>query len=122
VPANDWIARTRDAAHVDPALLAAITAAGGENGRYVVLALKKYALVKPAVRRTGRPADSGSAADDDDNIILCCGPRGLWPTELIAQMRDKMSGISLCRSRVCTNKVFGHTQTWAEGLSMCVYK
>jgi len=99
VPSNDWIARTRDAAHVDPALLAAITAAGGENGRYVVLTLKKYALVKPAVRRTWRTAsDSGAAADDDDdNIILCCGPRGLWPTEVIAQMRDKMSGISLCR-------------------------
>jgi hypothetical protein len=33
-------------------------------------------------------------------------------------MRDKLSGISLRRTLVCTHKVLGHTQTWAEGLAM----
>jgi hypothetical protein len=42
-----WIATEEHVAHVVPALHAAIAAAGGENGRHVVLALKKQALVKP---------------------------------------------------------------------------
>ena len=33
-------------------------------------------------------------------------------------MRNKLSGISLFRTCVCSHKVLGHTQTWAEGLVM----
>jgi hypothetical protein len=77
--------------HVGPALLAAITAADGEKCLHVVLSLKKYDLLKPETRRSGRPAASGAAAADDGSIILCCCPRGLWQTGLITQMRDKLS-------------------------------
>ena len=95
--ARDSITRTREMAtadhvtHVGPALLAAITAADGEKCLHVVLALKKYDLLKPETRRSGRPAASGAAAADDGSIILCCCPRGLWQTGLITQMRDKLS-------------------------------
>ena len=95
-----WIATAEHVAHVVPALHAAIAAAVGENGRHVVLALKKQALVKPEARQPGRPAARGAAAADDGSIVLCCGPRGLWPTELIAQMRGNLAGISLCRTLV----------------------
>jgi hypothetical protein len=84
----------------------------------VVLALKKQALVKPEARQPGRPAARGAAEADDGSIVLCCGPRGLWPTELIAQMRGNLAGISLCRTLVCQQKVPGQTRTWAQGLAM----
>jgi hypothetical protein len=84
----------------------------------VVLALKKHGLVKPEERQPGRPAARGAAAADDGSIVLCCGPRGLWPTELIAQMRGNLAGIRLCRTLVCQQKVPGQTRTWAQGLAM----
>ena len=91
-----WSATAEHVTYVVPALHAAIAAAGGENGRHVVLALKKHGLVKPEERQPGRPAARGAAAADDGSIVLCCGPRGLWPTELIAQMRGNLAGIRRC--------------------------
>ena len=113
-----WSATAEHVTYVVPALHAAIAAAGGENGRHVVLALKKHGLVKPEERQPGRPAARGAAAADDGSIVLCCGPRGLWPTELIAQMRGNLDGIRLCRTLVCQQKVPGQTRTWAQGLAM----
>jgi hypothetical protein len=80
--------------------------------------MRKYNLIDPKMRRTGQPAASGAPAADDGSIILCCGPHGLWPTQLISQMRCNLAGICQCRGFVCTHKVLGHTQTWVEGLAM----
>ena len=124
MPVKAHAERTREvatadhAARVVPALLAAITAASCGKGRQVLLAMRKYNLIDTKMRRAGRPAASGAPAADDGCIILCCGPHGLWPTQLISQMRDNRAGISQCRGFVCTHKVPGHAQTWVEGLAM----
>ena len=44
----------------------------------------------------------------------CLNLHVAWQTELIAQMSNKLSGFSLCRTCVCTHKVQGQTQAWAE--------
>ena len=124
MPVKSHTARTREntttdhAARIGPALLAAITAASCGKGRQVLLVMRKYNLIDPKMRRTGQPAASGAPAADDGSIILCCGPHGLWQTQLISQMRCNLAGIFQCRGFVCTHKVLGHTQTWVEGLAM----
>ena len=83
-----WSATADHVAHVVPALHASIAAAGGENGRHVVLALKKQALVKPEARQ--RPRLRTRALGDELEAIGGARSRGCAGTAALHARRRRV--------------------------------